>query len=506
MRTDTIAAIATAFSESGIGIIRISGEDAFQIADNIFFSKKDFDEWNKQKESDSNGTDFQKSYSLKNAKTYTMHYGYIMDNQTVLDEVLVSVMRAPKSYTAENVVEINCHGGIFILQKIMELVIKNGARIAEPGEFTKRAFLNGRMDLSEAEAVMDLIQSKNEFSLQASIGQLKGSVSSIIKELRSRIIYEIAFIESALDDPENYSTDGYDRKLSCILEEIDEKIRDLIDHADDGRILKEGIQTVILGKPNAGKSSFLNALLGEEKAIVTDIAGTTRDILEENIRLDGINLHIMDTAGIRKTEDKVEKIGVEKARKYAASADLIVYIVDSSVDLDESDEEILKILKNKRFIVLLNKSDLDMAVTEKEITNRLQNLFADMVDNRKAENDMTDMSDSTHVISDNCHIIKISALKHQGMDEFTEVVKEMFFGGEVSFNSEVIITSMRHKEALLEAEESISMVRQSIEAGMSEDFYSVDLMNAYAALGKIIGEEVEDDLVNEIFEKFCMGK
>ena len=404
-----------------------------------------------------------------------------MDHEKVIDEVLISVMRAPKSYTAENVVEINCHGGILILQKIMELVIKNGARVAEPGEFTKRAFLNGRMDLSEAEAVMDLIQSKNEFALEASVNQLKGSVSSIIKELRSKIIYEIAFIESALDDPENYDTDGYGEKLLFIVKETGSKIEELISHADDGRILKEGIQTVILGKPNAGKSSFLNELLGEEKAIVTDIAGTTRDVLEENIRLGGISLHMIDTAGIRKTEDTVEKIGVEKARKYAAEADLIVYIVDSSVDLDESDEDILEILRDKHFIVLLNKSDLDMTVTEEEIRSRLS-VFSDY------------------------KIIKISALRHLGIEEFEETVKRMFFDGKVSFNNEVVITSMRHKEALLEAKESLSMVEWSIEDGMSEDFYSIDLMNAYAALGRIIGEEVGDDLVNEIFEKFCMGK
>ena len=337
------------------------------------------------------------------------------------------------------------------------------------------------MDLSEAEAVMDLIQSKNEFALEASVNQLKGSVSSIIKELRSKIIYEIAFIESALDDPENYDTDGYGEKLLFIVKETGSKIEELISHADDGRILKEGIQTVILGKPNAGKSSFLNELLGEEKAIVTDIAGTTRDVLEENIRLGGISLHMIDTAGIRKTEDTVEKIGVEKARKYAAEADLIVYIVDSSVDLDESDEDILEILRDKHFIVLLNKSDLDMTVTEEEIRSRLS-VFSDY------------------------KIIKISALRHLGIEEFEETVKRMFFDGKVSFNNEVVITSMRHKEALLEAKESLSMVERSIEDGMSEDFYSIDLMNAYAALGRIIGEEVGDDLVNEIFEKFCMGK
>ena len=447
MKTDTIAAISTAYSESGIGIIRISGEEAFKIADNIFCGKK-------------------KNFSLENAKTYTMHYGFIVDGETVIDEVLVSVMRAPGSYTAENVVEINCHGGILILQKIMDLVIRNGARVAEPGEFTKRAFLNGRMDLSEAEAVMDLIQSKNDFALQASVNQLKGSVSSVIKELRSKIIYEIAFIESALDDPENYDTDGYGEKLFGILQEIEEKVEDLISHADDGRILKEGVRTVIIGKP---------------RAIVTDIAGTTRDALEENIKLGGISLHIIDTAGIRKTEDTVERIGVERARKYAKEADLIIYIVDSSVDLDESDEEILEILRDKHFIVLLNKSDLDMAVTERDIKEKLHG-FSDF------------------------EMMRISALKHRGIEEFEEAVKRLFLRGEVSFNSEVIITSMRHKEALLEAAESLSMVNKSITAGMSEDFYSIDLMNAYAALGRIIGEEVGDDLVNEIFEKFCMGK
>ena len=493
MRTDTIAAIATAFSESGIGIIRISGKDAFRIADRIFFGKKDFAEFQRSEDK----VHFQKKYFLEDAKTYTLHYGYIMDDGKLIDEVLASVMRAPKSYTAENVVEINCHGGILVLRKVMDLIIKNGARVAEPGEFTKRAFLNGRMDLSEAEAVMDLIQSKNEFALEASVSQLKGSVSSIIKELRGKIIYEVAFIESALDDPENYSTDGYGERLLSVLEETGNKIEELISHADDGRILKEGIRTVILGKPNAGKSSFLNELLGEEKAIVTDIAGTTRDALEENIRLGGVSLHMIDTAGIRKTEDIVEKIGVEKARKYAAEADLIIYIVDSSVDLDESDEEILEILKDKHFIVLLNKSDLNTVVTEKEILDKLQLFFNGMLKDKKRED---------HFIEDHVKIIKISALQHQGIEEFEETVKKMFFDGKVSFNSEVIITSMRHKEALLEAMDSLSMVKQSIEDGMSEDFYSVDLMNAYAALGRIIGEEVGDDLVNEIFEKFCMGK
>ena len=439
MKTDTIAAIATAVSDSGIGIVRVSGDDAVKIAAKIFQNARH-------------------EKILDQYASHTIHYGFITkQNGDVIDEVMVSVMKAPRSYTMEDTVEINCHGGALMMRKILMTVIEAGARAAEPGEFTKRAFLNGRMDLSEAEAVMDIIHAKNEFALQSSVKQLQGSVCKKIKELRDKIIYEIAFIESALDDPENYNTDGYDRKLSCILENIGGKIRNLIDHADDGRILKEGIRTVILGKPNAGKSSFLNELLGEEKAIVTNIAGTTRDVLEETIKLGGISLHIMDTAGIRKTEDTVE---------------------------------ILDILREKHFIVLLNKSDLNMVVTEKEISDKLRNLSAS--------------HESSYV--DRYSIIKISALKHQGIDEFERVVKRMFFQGDVSFNSEVIITSMRHKEALQEAQESISMVQKSIEAGMSEDFYSIDLMNAYAALGKIIGEEVGDDLVNEIFEKFCMGK
>ena len=481
MNKETIAAIATALSESGIGIIRVSGDDAIDIVNRIFVSKK-------------------KDFQLTDAKSHTIHYGHIVDNREskdkkidrkeidykeinnikVLDEVLVSVMKGPRSYTGEDVVEINCHGGVFIMQKILELVICNGARCAEPGEFTKRAFLNGRLDLSEAEAVMDLIQSQNDFALEASVNQLRGSVSSVIKEMRSRIIYEIAFIESALDDPENYDTEGYGEKLYSVVKDIKNQIHDLILKSDNGKMLKEGIKTVILGKPNAGKSSFLNRLVGEEKAIVTNIAGTTRDTLEETIRLNGISLQLIDTAGIRETEDIVEKIGVDKAKKYAAEADLILYIVDASVPLNESDEAILEMIKDKKNIILLNKSDLYTVVTEEMMKERLS--------------------------SASQHIIKISALLDQGIDLFEETIKEMFFQGDLAFNNQVIITNVRHKESLMDAENSLDMVLQSIANEMSEDFYSIDLMNCYSSLGKIIGEEVDDDLVNEIFEKFCMGK
>lgn len=466
MKTETIAAIATAMSNSGIGIIRISGEDAVSIADKIYRSKN-----NKKK--------------LSQVKSHTIHYGFIYDEDELIDEVMVSVMLAPKSYTAENTVEINCHGGVLIMNRILETVIKNGARLAEPGEFTKRAFLNGRIDLSKAEAVMDVINSKNEYALKASVNQLKGSVYEKIKKLREEIIYEIAFIESALDDPEHISTEGYNEKLTVKVNDLAERIHRLILSSDNGKMLKEGINTVIVGKPNAGKSSLLNILVGEEKAIVTDIAGTTRDVLEETIKLHGIGLNIIDTAGIRSTEDVVEKIGVEKAKKYASDADLIIYVVDSSVDFDESDEEIIELIKDKKAIVLLNKTDLEAVITEDKLLEKL----SDCLENGS------------------CHkIIKTSTKENTGIDVFEETIKDMFFQNKLEMNDEIFITNMRHKEALLDAYNSLLMVKRSLEDDMPEDFYSIDLMSAYASLGFIIGEEVGEDLVNEIFSKFCMGK
>ncbi len=466
MKTETIAAIATAMSNSGIGIIRISGEDAVEIADKIYRSK-------------------QGKKKLTDVDSHTIHYGFIYDEDELIDEVMVSVMLAPKTYTAENTVEINCHGGVLIMNRILEVVIKNGARLAEPGEFTKRAFLNGRIDLSKAEAVMDVIHSKNEFALKASVNQLKGSVSNKIKELREEIIYEIAFIESALDDPEHISTEGYNEKLSVKVEDLLSRIDKLISTSDNGKMLKEGINTVIVGKPNAGKSSLLNLLVGEEKAIVTDIAGTTRDVLEESIKLHGIGLNIIDTAGIRSTEDVVEKIGVEKAKKYATDADLIIYVVDSSVAFDESDEEIMELIKDKNTILLLNKTDLEPVITEEILQKKLDSVCE---------------SGKKHVI------IKTSTKENTGIDVFENTIKEMFFKDQLKMNDEIYITNMRHKEALQDSFNSLIMVKRSLEDDMPEDFYSIDLMSAYASLGFIIGEEVGEDLVNEIFSKFCMGK
>nr|WP_330426053.1 tRNA uridine-5-carboxymethylaminomethyl(34) synthesis GTPase MnmE [[Clostridium] symbiosum] len=458
MTSDTIAAIATALTNSGIGIIRVSGNEAFDIVGRIFRPK------NKRKK-------------LKEEKTYTVHYGHIQDGDEIIDEVLAIIMRGPHSYTAEDTVEIDCHGGVLVMKKILETVIKYGARMAEPGEFTKRAFLNGRIDLSQAEAVIDVINSKNNYALKSSVSQLSGSMSKKVKELREKLLFEIAFIESALDDPEHISLDGYPEKLKVTVNDMQEELNRAISTFDSGRVLSEGIRTVILGKPNAGKSSLMNVLVGEERAIVTDIAGTTRDTLEENIRLHGISLNIVDTAGIRETEDVVEKIGVDKARANADDADLLIYVVDGSCPLDENDYQIMNLIEGRKSIVLLNKTDLEMVLTPEEIKEKTGK-----------------------------EVVAVSAKEQRGIDLLEEKIKELFLSGEIDFNDEVMITNVRHKTAMSEALKSLSLVKQSIEDQMPEDFYSIDLMNAYEQLGTIIGESLEDDLVNEIFNKFCMGK
>lgn len=458
MKVDTIAAIATAMTNSGIGIIRISGEESFSVIDKIYRSK--------------NG-----KKKLSEAESHTVHYGFIVDGDEIIDEVMVLILKAPNTYTREDTVEIDCHGGTLVMQKILETVIKYGARPAEPGEFTKRAFLNGRIDLTQAESVMDIINSKNQFALKSSVSQLQGSLQNEIKELRENIIYEIAFIESALDDPEHISIDGYGLKLKEVVSECKEKIAHLIRTSENGKILKEGINTVIVGKPNAGKSSLMNQLLKRERAIVTDIAGTTRDVLEEQMNLNGITLNIVDTAGIRDTNDLVEKIGVDKAKEYLLNSDLIIYVVDSSTRLDENDFEIMEMIKDRTALVLLNKSDLDTVTTEDTILSHLDK-----------------------------KIIKVSMKESQGVEELEEAIKEMFFHGKLEFNNEVYITNMRHKAALMDSLSSLDMVLHSIEMEMPEDFYSIDLMNAYEELGSILGESLGEDLVNEIFSKFCTGK
>ena len=457
MKKDTIAAIATAMTNSGIGIVRISGPEAFDIIQKIYTGKNE------------------KIFSK--IESHTIHYGYITDGEETIDEVLVMIMRGPKSFTGEDTVEINCHGGVYVVKRVLETVIKYGARPAEPGEFTKRAFLNGKMDLSQAEAVIDVIHSKNEYALKSSVTQLKGAVKKKIKEIREEILYHTAFIETALDDPEHISVDGYGEKLKGTVDKLLEELKELLKTSDNGRIMKEGIQTVIVGKPNAGKSSLLNVLVGEDRAIVTDIAGTTRDVLEESIQLNGISLNIMDTAGIRSTDDVVEKIGVDKAKSYANEADLIIYVVDASRELDENDFEIIKMIQDKKAVILLNKSDLTTVVTKDVIQSYIEK-----------------------------PMIEISAKEEKGIKELEETVKSLFFHGEISFNDEVYITNIRHKTAIQNAYDSLKKVKESIENNMPEDFYSIDLLDAYESLGSITGETIGEDLVNEIFSKFCMGK
>lgn len=470
MKKDTIAAISTGMTNSGIGIVRISGSESIHITERIYAGKE----------------------KLSESESHTIHYGFIKDEEEIVDEVLIMLMRAPRTFTGEDTIEINCHGGTYVIKRILETTIKNGARPAEPGEFTKRAFLNGKMDLSQAEAVIDVIMSKNEYALQSSISQLKGSVKKKISNIRNKIIYHTAFIETALDDPEHIEIDGYGEKLKDVINDILIDMRQLIDSSDSGRIMKEGIQTVIVGKPNAGKSSLLNVLAGKERAIVTDIEGTTRDALEEQIQLNGLILNMVDTAGIRKTDDIIEKMGVDKARDYVKSADLIIYVVDASRPLDYNDKEIIHLIEGKRIIILLNKSDLNTVITKEILQNEVDSIL---------KTDKSEAKDSNKI-----PMIDISAKEEQGIQELGEMLNSMFLKGEVSFNDEVYITNMRHKAALLDARDSLDKVIDSIEKQMPEDFFSIDLMDAYESLGSITGETIGEDLVNEIFSKFCMGK
>ena len=457
MKRETIAAISTGMTNAGIGIVRISGEDAFSAADIVFRGKE----------------------KISECKSHTIHYGYIVDGDITVDQVLVMVMKGPRTFTGEDTVEINCHGGTYVVTRVLDAVLRHGGvRPAQPGEFTKRAFLNGKMDLSQAEAVGDLISSSNDYALKNSVNQLKGNIRNKINDIRNEIIYQTAFIESALDDPEHYSFEGYNAKLRKNAEEIICELNKLINSYRNGKVFKEGIQTVIVGKPNAGKSSLLNVLAGHERAIVTEIEGTTRDVIEEQINLQGITLNVVDTAGIRQTDDKVEKIGVDKAVDYVENADLVIYVADSSRNLDENDEKILDMIYDKKKIVLLNKSDLEPVVTREMIEEK----------------------------AGDAPVIEVSAAEERGISELGDLIKDMFLKGDISFNEEIYITSARQKDALCRAVESMKKVIESIDNGMPEDFYSIDLMDAYEALGSITGEEVGDDLINEIFSRFCMGK
>ena len=466
---DTICAIATAMSDAGIGIIRISGKDALTICDKIYLSPK-------------------KNHTLLSHEPNTIKFGYICgikDENRIIDEVMISFMKAPHSYTREDVIEINSHGGMLVMNEILSILLEAGCRLAEPGEFTKRAFLNGRIDLTKAEAVMDIIGAQNKFALDSSRMQLQGNIYKEVKNLRKDILYQMAFIESALDDPENYDLNGFPEKLKTIINPMITKLEELLKTADEGKIRKDGIRTVIIGKPNAGKSSLLNALSGSERAIVTDIAGTTRDVIEETIRLDDIILNLIDTAGIRSTEDLIEKIGVDKAKEKIEEADLCLYILDSTSDIDDEDKEISRLVADKKTIIILNKNDLTGNI--KITSDILPTLFSD-------------------ISFDSIPVISTSLLNGEGLDSLKRAITDLFFNGEIAPKQEVYITNLRHKNLLAETLNSLKLVIDSIEKELSEDFYTVDLSNAYASLGEIIGEEVGDDLVEEIFSKFCMGK
>jgi len=472
MHTKTIASIASGMG-GGIGVIRISGDDAMTIAGKIFRKRSQIDLSSECEKEDVQSDDkfFEKT------DTHTIHYGFIVDEGKVVDEVMVLVMKKPNSYTREDVIEIDSHGGPFIVKKILETVLKNGAALAEPGEFTKRAFFNGRIDLAQAEAVMKLISSENNYALDSALSQLEGNLSKYIEDIRQDILYDMGYIEAALDDPEHYDLGKFRFELRDKLERDKDKLNELVEHFDDGRMKSEGINTVIVGKPNAGKSSLMNLLLDQERAIVTNVAGTTRDILEERVKLGDVILNLVDTAGIHETDDVVENIGVNKAIEYADKCDFIIYVVDSSEKLDDADFQIIDILQQKKGVILMNKSDLNPVTTADDIKKRLD-----------------------------WECITFSNETKQGMKELEDYVNNSFLDGDISFNDQVHLTGIRHKEAVMAAIESIDAVLQAIDDEMPEDFFTIDMMDAYKGLGLINGETASEDLVNKIFKEFCMGK
>ena len=455
---DTIAAIATAPGEGGIGIIRISGPKSLEVAEEIFFSMS--------------------GKKISEYPARTLIFGNIKDGDKKIDEVLVAYMKGPNSYTAEDVVEINCHGGFISVKRILELVLSKDVRLAEAGEFTKRAFLNGRIDLSQAEAVIDVINAKTDKAHEVAENQLDGSLSNRIREFRDKVTELLAQVEVAIDYPEEdiefiaYTT------LEEKTRELNKDIKKLYETSESGKIFREGLKTVIVGKPNVGKSSLLNSILGENRAIVTDIPGTTRDVIEEFVNIKGIPLKIVDTAGIRETDDVVEKIGVEKSMASFDTADLIIMVVDSSSELSEEDREILEKVQGKETILLLNKTDLPQVIDEEEVKK--------------------------YVNEEN--IIKISALHNEGIEDVHDRIEAMVYKGDIKSSSNVIITNSRHKDALYRAMKSAEDAMRAIEDRMPLDFVEVDLKNIWDYLGYINGDTVSEDLLDNIFHNFCIGK
>lgn len=455
---ETIAAISTPTGQGGIGIIRLSGDDSIAICERLFVSAN--------------------QRRLADSKSHTLSYGTIKEplSGQIIDEVLVAVMRAPSTYTRENVVEINCHGGMIVLKKILAIVLKEGARLAEPGEFTKRAFLNGRIDLTQAESVMDVIQAESEMALSSSVKQLSGQLKEQINQIKQQIIEIMAYLEAGIDYPEydfeEISSDNMRIKLEMIRQEINR----LLKSYDNGKVIREGIRTAIIGKPNVGKSSILNVLLKENRAIVTDIPGTTRDTLEERLQINGIPLNIIDTAGIRQTEDQVEKIGVDRSKKMINEADLVILVFDGAKQLSIEDYQIMKLVEDKKVIVLINKMDLAPVINKQQLIKQFN------------------------------RVIDISALKGQGIEAIEQAVYDLFIDGKIEPDKHLYVTNLRHKEALVEATEHIHQVFLSIDNDMPEDCWSIDLKNVYQALGKITGDVTADDLMNQIFSQFCLGK
>ena len=455
---DTIAAIATAPGEGGIGIIRISGEKSLQVAESIFKSVT--------------------GKLIKDYNTRTLIYGTVVDGEKVIDEALVAYMKWPKSYTGEDVIEINCHGGFISVKKILELILSKDVRLADAGEFTKRAFLNGRIDLSQAEAIIDVIKAKTDKAHEIAQSQLEGSLSKKIRELRFKVTEVLAHLEVSIEFAEEDVEEITYKTLRENAEDIKREIKKLYDTSESGKILRDGLKTVIIGKPNVGKSSLLNSILGENRAIVTDIAGTTRDVIEEFVNIKGIPLKIVDTAGIRETEDIVEKIGVERSKESYNTADLVIMVLDSSRPLSQEDREILETLENKKTIVLLNKTDLPQQIDIDELSKYV----------------------------DCSSIIKISALQHKGIEELQDKIEAMVYKGSVKNSSNLMITNSRHKDALLKAYESINDAISAIDQNMPYDFIEVDFKNIWDYLGYINGDTVKEDLLDTIFANFCIGK
>ena len=457
----TIAAIATATGAGGIGIIRMSGEKCFEVLKKIFVPQN-------------------KNIDLDKVKGYTIKYGYIINpkNNEKIDEVLVSFFRAPKSYTTENMCEINSHGGMIVERKILEQCLLNGAELAQPGEFTKRAFMNGRIDLSQAESVIDIINAKTDKEQSASFQQLQGRLSMEINEIREKLLDIMADIEASIDYPEYDIEETTNEKAMKVLNEVKEKLIYLEESFENGKILKEGVKTVIVGKPNAGKSSLLNAILDEDRAIVSDFAGTTRDTIEEFINIDGVPLKIIDTAGIRDTSDKIEKIGVEKAINLIQDSDLVIAIFDITKKLDEEDFKILELIKNKKSIILLNKCDLSQ------------------------KNDET----INYISKLNKTVLRTSMRTKEGIDEFYKTISNMFRNNEVDLNDGVIITNVRHKNQIHKAIESITGTTSRREQSLPIDLIAIDIKNILEELGEITGDNVSEDIIQKIFSKFCLGK